>query len=90
MRNLVRWRNKKETGTFSGKPKPSSGYKIQLLKGSRMIYIDAVYQADERQFCGWFKHMTGVEVIISEGHGKLTPEERIVMLEKHPEVLDKS
>ncbi len=56
MRNLVRWQTWKQTGSFSGNPRASSGYTIQMVKGNHTIEIDAVHQATPVQFTHWFEH----------------------------------
>ena len=55
MRNWIRMKNRRETGTFSGNPKRSSGYTITALHRSNVIEIDAVYQATDQQFSRWMQ-----------------------------------
>jgi len=56
IRDIVRWRNYKETGTFSGRDKPVSGYMMDMLHLGRMTSIDVVYQANEAQFLKWIEY----------------------------------
>jgi hypothetical protein len=78
MRNLVRWRNRKETGTFSGRERLRSGHTIMMLKGSRTIIIDAVYQATPKQFSDWVRYVYEIEL---DPEMDLKPVQRLELLD---------
>lgn len=60
MRNMIRWRNRKRGGTFSGKKR--TGWYITALEGNRTVNLNALTQASDKQFSNWVRFKFKIEL----------------------------